>query len=116
MKEETALAPLEPIESLILRVRGQRVILDADLARIYGVTTRRLNEQVKRNSGRFPPHFMYRLIAEEKGEVVAICDRLRHTFNQWRGRQQKKAGRLLEGKILDQKPRRIAAKAVTTNC
>jgi len=76
MKNDIGLAPIVPIETLILRIRGQRVILDTDLAHIYGVTTRRLNEQVKRNAERFPPHFMFRLTAEEKGEVVAICDRL----------------------------------------
>lgn len=43
---------------------------------IPGVTTRRLNEQVKRNPGCFPPHFIFRLTKEEKGEVVAICDHL----------------------------------------
>ena len=53
------------VESLIRNIRGQRVILDADLARIYGVTTTRLNEQVKRNSKRFPGDFMFRLTIKE---------------------------------------------------
>lgn len=51
-------------------------MLDADLARLYGVTTKRLNEQVKRNRGRFPEDFMFRLTAPEKAEVVANCDHL----------------------------------------
>jgi hypothetical protein len=51
-------------------------MLDADLAAIYGVTTKRLNEQVKRNIGRFPDDFMFRLTKEEAGEVVTICDNL----------------------------------------
>jgi hypothetical protein len=55
----------EPVESLIRVIRGQRVILDADLARVYGVTTTRLNEAVKRNGGRFPSDFMFQLTAQE---------------------------------------------------
>lgn len=52
------------------------MILDADLARFYGVSTKRLNEQVKRNLDRFPVDFMFELTPEEKAEVVAICDHL----------------------------------------
>ncbi|MBN2371597.1 MAG: ORF6N domain-containing protein [Vicinamibacteria bacterium] len=51
-------------------------MLDSDLATIYGVSTTRLNEQVKRNRGRFPDDFMFQLTAEEKAEVVANCDHL----------------------------------------
>ena len=47
-------------------VRGQRVSLDADLAQLYGTNTKRLNEQVKRNRGRFPTDFLFQLTAEEK--------------------------------------------------
>jgi len=65
-----------PIEPLILTLRDQRVILDADLANIYGVPTKRLNEQVKRNTNRFPEDFMFRLTETEKEEVVANCDHL----------------------------------------
>ena len=53
------------VEPQILIVRGQRVILDVDLAALYGVTVKRLNEQVKRNTARFPEDFMFRLTAEE---------------------------------------------------
>ena len=56
--------------------RGQKVMLDTDLANLYGVTTKRLNDQVKRNRSRFPGDFMYQLTAKEKAEVVAICDHL----------------------------------------
>lgn len=56
---------VEIIGSVIRTIRGQRVILDADLARIYGVTTKRLNEQVKRNADRFPPDFLFQLKVEE---------------------------------------------------
>ena len=57
-------------------MRDQKVIMDADLARLYGVTTKRLNEQVKRNRDRFPEDFMFQLSDEEKAEVVANCDHL----------------------------------------
>ena len=60
------------IESLIHIVRGQKVILDADLARIYGVTTKRLNEQVKRNLKRFPSDFMFRLTKPEIEDVLHL--------------------------------------------
>ena len=53
------------IENIILTVRGQKVILDADLARIYGVPTRRLNEQVRRNADRFPLDFAFVLTDQE---------------------------------------------------
>ena len=53
------------IEPLILTLRGQKVILDADLAGLYGVQTRRLNEQVKRNADRFPEDLMFQLTAQE---------------------------------------------------
>jgi hypothetical protein len=56
--------PIE-IDSLIVEVRGQKVILDSDPASIYGVPTKRLNEQVKRNARRFPPDFIFRLTVEE---------------------------------------------------
>lgn len=65
------------IETRILWLRGQRVMIDADLAEVYGVTTKRLNEQVRRNKARFPPTFMFRLTASEKREVVANCDHLK---------------------------------------
>ena len=64
------------VVSKIFLLRGQRVMLDADLAELYGVTTKRLNEQVKRNVDRFPEDFMFQLNAEEKVEVVANCDHL----------------------------------------
>ncbi|MBI4228904.1 MAG: ORF6N domain-containing protein [Deltaproteobacteria bacterium] len=57
-------------------VRSEKVIIDADLAEFYGVPTKRLNEQVKRNKNRFPEDFMFQLSPEEKSEVVANCDHL----------------------------------------
>ncbi len=58
-------SPVPPIERRILLLRGQKVMLDADLAELYGVETRRLNEQVRRNAARFPEDFMFQLSAEE---------------------------------------------------
>jgi hypothetical protein len=57
--------PTEFVENAILLVRGERVILDADLAKLYGVTTARLNQQVKRNLERFPSDFMFELTKKE---------------------------------------------------
>jgi len=58
-------------------IRGKRVMLDSDLAMLYRVETKRLNEQVKRNKKRFPEDFMFKLTATEKEEVVAICGHLK---------------------------------------
>lgn len=74
MKE---LIPLEVIENKILLIRNEKVMLDIDLAALYGVTTKRLNEQVKRNRERFPEDFMFQLTEIEKAEVVANCDHLK---------------------------------------
>ncbi|MEA1948552.1 MAG: ORF6N domain-containing protein [Thermodesulfobacteriota bacterium] len=68
--------PDERIEKTILLIRGQKVIIDADLAELYGVTTKRLNEQARRNRSRFPEDFIFQLTTEEKSEVVANCDHL----------------------------------------
>jgi ORF6N domain len=64
------------IESRILIVRGMRVMIDADLAELYGVSTKVLNQAVKRNAARFPSDFMFQLSAQEKAEVVTNCDHL----------------------------------------
>jgi hypothetical protein len=65
-----SLTQVEPVESLIRVIRGQRVVLDADLARIYGVTTARLNQQVRRNLDRFPADFMFQLTTEELASLM----------------------------------------------
>jgi hypothetical protein len=62
---KTSIIPTERIERAILLVRGQKVMLDSDLAALYGVPTRRLNEQVRRNLNRFPADFMFKLTPEE---------------------------------------------------
>jgi hypothetical protein len=58
-----------PIEALIRTIRGQRIILDSDLAALYGVTTRRLNEQFRRNRKRFPADFAFQLTAEDLVDI-----------------------------------------------
>jgi phage regulator Rha-like protein len=70
------LIPTERIERSILLIRGEKVMLDADLAEIYGVTTKVLNQAVKRNAIRFPEDFMFQLTEREKAEVVTNCDHL----------------------------------------
>lgn len=69
--------PLEAIENLILNIRGKQVMLDRDLARLYGVETKVLNQAVKRNIERFPERFMFQLTDDEKIKVVTICDHLK---------------------------------------
>jgi hypothetical protein len=76
MGSRTAVVPAQHIEGRILLVRGHRVILDADLAGVYGTTTKALNQAVRRNAERFPGDFMFRLSPREKEEVVTKCDRL----------------------------------------
>ncbi|MBO7160099.1 MAG: ORF6N domain-containing protein [Paludibacteraceae bacterium] len=67
--------PLEAIENLILNIRGKQVMLDRDLARLYGVETKVLNQAVKRNIERFPERFMFQLTDDEFFKLVTICDR-----------------------------------------
>jgi len=76
MAKTQSLIPSGEIEHLIQWIRGHRVILDADLAQLYGVATKALNQAVKRNRKRFPPDFMLRLTEKEKNEVVTACDHL----------------------------------------
>jgi len=71
-----SLVPNELIASRILLIRSHKVMIDSDIAQLYGVTTKRLNEQVKRNISRFPNNFMFELTKAEKNEVVANCDHL----------------------------------------
>jgi len=66
------------IESRIQVIRGLRVMLDVDLAALYGVQTKRRNEQVKRKRDRFPSDFLFQLTADEKTEVVANWDHLQN--------------------------------------
>ena len=66
----------ESVMNKILFIRNKKVMIDRDLAELYGVTTFRLNEQIKRNKKRFPEDFMFQLSKDEKDEVIAKCDNL----------------------------------------
>jgi len=69
--------PDEVVMNKIIMVRSQKIMIDRDLAELYGVTTKQLNQQVKRNAKRFPEDFMFQLTEEEKEEVVTNCDHLK---------------------------------------
>jgi len=71
MSDGDAIVSSGRVESLILSIRGRRVILDSDLAQLYGVTTARLNEQVRRNPDRFPPDFMFPLSRQEFAALIS---------------------------------------------
>ena len=75
-EENKIIIPDEVIMNKILIIRGIKVMIDSDLAGLYGVTTKRMNEQVKRNAKRFPVDFIFQLTESEKQEVVAKCDHL----------------------------------------
>ena len=68
---EQTLVPVEAIAATILTIRDKRVILDSDLARLYGVSTGRFNEAVKRNLDRFPPDFMFQLTENEYEGLIS---------------------------------------------
>ena len=74
---KATLIPIDRIESSILLLRGQKVMLDSDLAELYAVQTKALNQAVKRNKERFPDDFMFQLTPDEKTRVVTNCDRLK---------------------------------------
>lgn len=76
-KQHLPMIPEEIIITKILFIRGKKVMIDYDLAELYEVPTKRLNEQVKRNIRRFPEHFMFELTKKEKDELVANCDRFK---------------------------------------
>ena len=68
---------VEYIKDRIFTIRGQKVMVDRDLAKLYGVPTYRLNESVKRNIKRFPDDFMFQLNKDELNELIANCDRFK---------------------------------------
>ena len=82
-------SPLLPIESLIHVIRGQQVMLDSDLARLYGVATRVLNQAVKRNIERFPEDFMFQLSKKESqdliSQIVTSSSRSQNVISSWGG-------------------------------
>ena len=77
MNVKSAMIPADIIEKAIFFIRNQRVMLDTDLAALYGVQTKVLNQAVKRNERRFPSDFVFFLTKEEKDELVTNCDRLK---------------------------------------
>ena len=83
MEDNKNLMPVETIERAIRLIRGEKVILDADLAALYGVATRVLVQAVKRNSERFPPDFMFQLTTEE----FALLRSQSVTSKTWGGRR-----------------------------
>lgn len=80
MEEQTKIVSFgeTDIQSRILTIRGVQVMLDRDLAELYGVKTKALNQAVKRNIERFPERFMFRLIESEMNELVTKCDRFKN--------------------------------------
>lgn len=72
------LLELNTLQERIFTIRSKRVMIDRDLAELYGVETKRLNEAVKRNIERFPEDFMFQLTDKEQYELVAICDRFKN--------------------------------------
>jgi len=85
MSLEPSAIPIEHIERCILLLRGHKVMLDADLAELYGVAVKRLNEQVRRNSRRFPSDFIFQLTREEYQSLRSQSA----TLNEGRGRHRK---------------------------
>jgi hypothetical protein len=81
---KAALGKVEDITRAILVLRGRRVLLDAELAVLYGVTTRRLNEQVRRNRKRFPDDFLFELTTEEFANLKS-----RFATSSWGGRRKR---------------------------
>ena len=69
--------PQETIEQRIFLIRNQKVMIDRDIAELYGVVTKHLNRQVKRNIQRFPEEFMFQLTVEERNQLVTICHRFK---------------------------------------
>ena len=82
-KDRTAIVPVEHVERAIEMLRGHRVLLDADLAVMYGVAAKVLNQAVKRNIERFPADFMFQLTAEEAANLRSQSV----TSNSWGGRR-----------------------------
>ncbi len=83
--DKASLIPLERVQQHLLLIRGHKVILDADMAELYGVTTSRLNEQVKRNISRFPSDFMFQLTKDEFDNLIT---HFATSSSNWGGRRK----------------------------
>jgi hypothetical protein len=70
--KQSSLIPVERIERAIVVLRGEKAMLDSDLAALYGVTTKQLNQAVKRNKERFPADFMFQLTMDEAHEIRSM--------------------------------------------
>jgi hypothetical protein len=81
-KKADAIIPIEVVTQRIFFIRGQKVMLDADLAELYEISTTRLNEQVKRNKDRFPPDFMFQLTKDEFENLIS-----QFAISSWGGRR-----------------------------
>ena len=83
MGEKSVSIPTERIEKAIILIRDQKVMIDRDLAELYGVETRVLNQAVRRNKKRFPPDFMFPLTREEIRNIsqIVICSGIKHARN-----------------------------------
>lgn len=109
-ESSVALVPIERVERSILLIRGEKVILDADLANLYEVPTKRLNEQVRRNRDRFPPDFMFQLTVEE---LANLRSQFATSSSGWGGRRHPplaftEHGAIMAANVLNS-PRAIAA-------
>ena len=78
MGKTKSIVPVEGIAEKIFFLRNEKVLLDRDLAGLYGVTTKVLNQAVTRNIKRFPSDFMFSVNKEEKRQLVTNCDRFRN--------------------------------------
>ncbi len=83
MAEKSVRIPIERIEKSIMLIRNEKVMIDRDLAELYGVETRVLNQAVRRNKKRFPPDFMFPLTREEIRNIsqIVICSEIKHARN-----------------------------------
>ena len=77
MENELQIIGTKEVETRVIELRGQKVLLDTDVADLYGVETKRINEAVRRNPEKFPEYFFFQLQVSEKQYVVANCDRLK---------------------------------------
>ena len=77
MSKENQIIPIDNIQSLIFTIRGVQVMIDIDLADMYNVETKVLNQAVKRNLNRFPEQFRFQLTETGKTELVTNCDRFK---------------------------------------
>ena len=119
MTRQTELTVAPEIAPVIYSVRDQRVILDTDLARLYGVETFRFNEAVKRNLGRFPADFLFRLSTEEWNSIRALRSQIA-ILKTGRGQHRKyppyaftEHGALMAANILNS-PRAVAMRVYVT--